>query len=143
MPIKSFRGLMATDSVDTISLHTNNGTTGYKIKKIQALSWYPSGTSPEVVLKIYSVPQEVVTETIDFSDQTLLAVCFYEGNSNSYYTNQTDVIFDNMTFNQDIYITCYSTDNRVNYYIELEQVKLDLGEQTVATLRDIRNIVSQ
>ena len=105
MPIKSFRGLMATDSVDTISLHTNNGTTGYKIKKIQALSWYPTGSSPEVVLKIYSVPQEVVTE--------------------------------------DIYITCYSTDNRVNYYIELEQVKLDLGEQTVATLRDIRNIVSQ
>ena len=27
-----------------------------------------------------------------------------------------------------------------NYYIELEQVKLDLGQNTVATLKDIRNI---
>ena len=28
----------------------------------------------------------------------------------------------------------------VNYYIELEQMKLDLSENTVATLKDIRNI---
>ena len=27
----------------------------------------------------------------------------------------------------------------VNYYIELEQIKLDIGESTVATLKDIRN----
>jgi len=31
----------------------------------------------------------------------------------------------------------------MNYYIELEQVKLDLNENTVATLKDIRNIASQ
>ena len=27
-----------------------------------------------------------------------------------------------------------------NYHIELEQMKLDLSEQTVATLKDIRNV---
>jgi len=53
------------------------------------------------------------------------------------------VIFDNEVFNQDIYITY--TDNGggsnedINYYIELEQIKLDLSENTVATLKDIRN----
>ena len=30
----------------------------------------------------------------------------------------------------------------VNYYVELEQMKLDLNENTVATLKDIRNIES-
>ena len=43
-----------------------------------------------------------------------------------------------MTFNQDIYITCYSTDNKINYYIELEQVPLSKDEATVATLKDMR-----
>ena len=47
-----------------------------------------------------------------------------------------------MTFNQDIYITCKSSGN-MNYYMELEQIKLDLNENTVATLKDIRNIKSQ
>jgi len=27
----------------------------------------------------------------------------------------------------------------MNYYLELEQIKLDLSESTVATLKDIRN----
>ena len=47
-----------------------------------------------------------------------------------------------MTFNQDIYIThtnLHADAGPVNYYIELEQIKLDLNENTVATLKDIRN----
>ena len=42
-----------------------------------------------------------------------------------------------------IYITYTdndSSDITINYYIELEQVKLALDENTVATLKDIRNI---
>jgi hypothetical protein len=52
------------------------------------------------------------------------------------------IIFDNMTFNQDIYITHADEAGTapVNYYIEVEQIKLDLNENTVATLKDIRNI---
>ena len=52
------------------------------------------------------------------------------------------VVFDNEIFNQDIYIThtdAHAT-GECNYYIELEQIKLDLNENTVATLKDIRNI---
>jgi len=44
-----------------------------------------------------------------------------------------------MTFNQDVYVTA-ATDESINYYIEMEQVKLALDENTVATLKDIRNI---
>ena len=35
MPINSFRGLIANEAMETISLHTNTGATGYKIKKIE------------------------------------------------------------------------------------------------------------
>ena len=47
-----------------------------------------------------------------------------------------------MTFNQDIFLTSSingSAGLEMNYYLELEQVKLDLNQNTVATLKDIRN----
>ena len=54
------------------------------------------------------------------------------------------LFFDKMVFNQDIYVT--HTDNSsagfINYYIELEQIKLDTNANTVATLKDMRNTAS-
>ena len=54
----------------------------------------------------------------------------------------TAVIFDDDVFNQDIYITHVETvgTEPCSYYIKLEQVKLSLDENTVATLKDIRNV---
>ena len=37
MPTKSFRGMMKTDQVDTIPLATRDGSTGYKITKMQKM----------------------------------------------------------------------------------------------------------
>ena len=50
-----------------------------------------------------------------------------------------------MKYNQDIYVTAVDTESSsaTNYYIELETVKLDLSESTVASLKDIRNVYSQ
>ena len=61
------------------------------------------------------------------------------------YNPEPTIVFDNTTFNQDIFVTLKGHDHTtdVNYYIELEQVKLSLDENTVATLKDIRNIASQ
>jgi hypothetical protein len=147
MVVKSFRGMMATDTVDVISLHTNTGSTGYRIKKFQTIQQDP-GTSTEHVVKIYSIPQAVssVDDKIDFSDQTLLAVSYLQSGpaaSSATVANEV-IIFDNMTFNQDIYVTAKTItgSDEANYYIELEQIKLDLNENTVATLQDIRNIKS-
>jgi hypothetical protein len=149
MPIKSFRGLIANESVDQISLHTNNGSVGYKIVKLQLYPNKPGDEHYLSAVKVYSVPQPdpSVTppdEVTDFNDQTLLAAAFFQDNSDKAYPADLDVVFDNMTFNQDIYITHKSKSGTpsINYYIELEQVKLDLGENTVATLKDIRNIES-
>jgi len=144
MPIKTFRAKMALFTQDTISLHTNNGSTGYRIKKFEIIPEAPGGSSSvEHVLKIYSVAQTGTPDaTVDMSDNTLLAVAYLENRANA--SSATNIIiFDNMVFNQDIYVTAADTDGAAtvpaNYYIELEQVKLDLNENTVATLKDIRN----
>ena len=138
--IKSFRGKIASDSVDTIVLHTNTGSTGYKITKFQLM---PNNfnESDEYNVKIYKIPQTTVTTTFDFSDNTLLAAAFIETVSGAAEGVSPVILFDNEIFNQDIYITAKSqSGNAVNYYIELEVIKLALDENTVATLKDIRNI---
>jgi len=142
MPIKSFRGLLADATIDTITLHTNDGSIGYRMKKFQLFPSDPTATNENIV-QIYSVPQTTTGTAVDFADQTLLGVAMWS-NSNTTYANPDDmiVIFDNRVFNQDIYVSHRSSQGgfAVNYYIELEQVKLDLNENTVATLKDIRNI---
>jgi len=146
MPIKSFRGKIADNAVDTIVLHTNNGSTGYRIVKFQLMAIDPISNSQESVVKIYSVPQSTASSTIDFSDNTLLGAGYLESDSSGATPtfNEAAIIFDNMTFNQDIYVTHVEQgSDAVNYYIELEMIKLDLNENTVATLKDIRNIASQ
>jgi hypothetical protein len=149
MPIKSFRGKIAGTTgkeQDIISLHTNDGSTGYRIKKFQVMPEDPFTGNTEYVCKIYSVSQTTFDTVVDFSDNTLLAVAAVN-DTGGWGGNLPDdnVVFDNMTFNQDIYISMkhVSGSDALNYYIELEQIKLNLNENTVATLRDIRNIEAQ
>ena len=147
MPKKSFRGLIAKGAIDKISLSTRDGSTGYRITKFQLMPHQFGATTGELesTVKIYTTAQTTADGTIDFSDQELLAagIINAEAVADSEPTIVTTV-FDLMTFNQDIYVTHHnehgSDDGPVNYYIELEQIKLDLNENTVATLKDIRNL---
>jgi hypothetical protein len=142
MPIKSFKGLIADGEQDTIVLHTNDGSTGYRIVKFMLMPNTPGAVSAEHVVKIYNVEQTTVDGVIDFNDQTVIGAGFTNNylDAMAYPLNQY-TIFDNNIFNQDIYVTHkdVATGQSCNYYIELEQVKLDLNENTVATLKDIRN----
>jgi hypothetical protein len=142
MPMKSFRGKIADGEMAQVNLHTNKGLIGYQIKKFQVISASPTSNAPEAVVKIYSIPQTAVDAEIDFSDQTLLGVAFLKhGSTNTTYDTEI-IIFDNMIVNQDMYLTSIDAADTtaMNYYMELEQVKLDRSESTVATLKDIRNI---
>lgn len=144
MPIKSFRGLIGDDTVEEINLHTNDGKTGYKIVKFEILS-KSINVNLESTVKIYSVSQTAANVDVDFSDQTLLGAATFNQAAQQYYNPGTVVVFDNIIFNQDIFVThkCHDNSGPINYHIELEQVKLDLPRQTVATLKDIRNIKAQ
>ena len=107
MPIKSFRGLIADNDQQVINLHTNNGATGYRIKKFQIMIEQMGAADAEHVVQIYSKEQSSVPNpmTSDFSDNTLLAVAMQSASSDArFYPEDFNVIFDNMTFNQDIYV---------------------------------------
>ena len=147
MPIKSFRGMLGDGDIDIISLHTNTGSTGYRIVKFQTFANDVTLKVQESVMKIFKIPQTTtsVSATVDFNDNTLLGVSYWKSHEDAATMFQTSTIFDNEVFNQDIYITHKDgqTGESCNYYIELEQIELDLTENTVATLKDIRNIESQ
>jgi len=138
--IKTFRGLIASGAVDTIVLHTNDGSTGYRIVKFEVIQEQPGVQDTESTITISKV-LFTPANPINLSNNTLLGVAFFSSNAASAYPqNSSTIIFDQEIFNQDIYIGTFDTSGKsMNYYIELEQVKLDLNENTVATLKDIRN----
>jgi len=140
--IKTFRGLLADGGQDRINLHTNDGKIGYRIVKFQLMPYEMGSSSNEHTVQIFKEEQTAVVATIDFSDSRLIGAATTTNNPNGYqYPPSTQVIFDNEIFNQDIFITHVETSlaEPVNYYIELEQMPLDLNEATVATLQSIRN----
>jgi len=134
---KAFKGQIADDEQQVIRLSTNNGLTGYKIVKFQVMP--RTDEAVETSMKIYKHEQSTITNDIDFNDNTLLAACFF-GQTAGTDTQKDITIFDLEIFNQDIFITLkgHSSPAPLNYYLELEQVKLDINEATVATVKDMR-----
>jgi hypothetical protein len=144
----SYKGILADEEIKTINLKTIKGLVGYKIIKFQLFAPAPGNSTQESVVKIYSIPQAAgsTTATVDFSDNTLLASAYYKDNSSDANPTSFVVVFDNEVINQDIYLTCNDpgggVNESMNYYIELEQIKLSDLEATMATLKDIRAIES-
>jgi len=149
--IKTFRGLIADEGQDTIVLHTNDGSIGYRVVKFEIMTGEPhtAGTDTEHIVMIWKVARtatelgDTTTTEPDFSNNQLLGVGLslndVTGSGHGYWET---TIFDQEVFNQDIYVTNREEGGSTiacNYYIELEQFKLDLNENTVATLKDIRN----
>ena len=91
-------------------------------------------------IKIFTVAQTSASVAVNFNDPTLLAATMIWSNTSQVYVHESNIIFDSMVFNQDIYITNFDTagSGSINYYLELEQVKLSIDEATVATLKDMR-----
>lgn len=137
---KSFRGLLADQTKKRIRLSTNNGLTGYKIVKFELIAEQPGAVSQESVCKLFTIDPPATNALVNFDDPTLLAAAYYLDNHNDNYPVASTIVFDNTTFNQDIFITHFdvSAGQKVNYYLELESIKLDINEATVATLKDMR-----
>jgi len=143
--ILSYRNLIAKDAMDIILLSTKKGEVGYRIVKFELM--LPSiEVNAKSLVKIYTDETEsaLAYDTIDFSQTTLLAAAMISAKSDqTAYPEDLKVIFDQQIFNQDIYITCHDgqggSSNSINYYLELEVIKLSEDEAMVATLKDIRN----
>ena len=72
--IKTFRGLIANGAQDTINLHTNDGSTGYRIVKFQTIGKNLTGEANESVMQIWqSEPPAALSKAlVDFSSTILL-----------------------------------------------------------------------
>jgi len=140
--ILSYRSLMADGDQETILLSTKKGEIGYRITKFEGMPNAPGGTAiQESVFKIYTKEQSSVDGSIDFSDNRLLGSLYVKMDASDEAPSTLHVIFDQIIFNQDIYITHkdVSTGESCNYYLELEMISLSEDQAMVATLKDIRN----
>ena len=140
--IKTFRGLLESGAQECIRLETLDGKTGYRIKKFELIARKPGTTDYEHIVKLFSIKQTVIDEEINFSEITLLAAGFTEGGAaTNFIGNPLSVIFDSVTFNQDIFVTQFDSKSALpcNYYLELEQIRLDDVEATAVILKNFRN----
>jgi len=143
--IKTFRGRLADGGQDKIRLKTNKGDIGYRIVKFDIMG-LTENENYEASVKIYSLLQSAVTTTVDFTDGDLLAAALYHDYSLAATPARQTIVFDNIVFNQDIYVTYAEVSGSgpdINYYIELEQLKLNENESTMATLQSIRQIAER
>ena len=141
--IKTYRGKLADGGQDKINLKTLKGEVGYKINKFQTIGTTPGATGLESIVKIYKLKQSTIDGAVDFTDEDLLAVSSYARHEDVLASGETElVIFDKEIFNQDIYITGFDSvgSAATNYYLELEQVKLNENESTMATLQSLRRL---
>jgi len=136
--IKTFRGLLADGGQERIRLSTIKGKVGYKIVKFRIFSALPSTADASNTVMIWKEEQSSVsasTATVNFTDSNLLGVASILRDE-----AETDVIFDNEIFNQDIYVTHtdVTASRNCNYYIELEIIPLDDAGAEYTTLKDMR-----
>ena len=146
MPIKTYRGSLTDPEQIVIRLSTNNGLTGYTIKKLQVMPVDIDGTTThEDSVQVFTRKQGTIVDDVDFNNSELLAAAYYlrtttGGGTPDTATSYETIIIDNVIINQDIFLTYASGQGgqQINYYLELEQKKLALDEATVATLKDMR-----
>ena len=141
--IKSYRGILVDGEQQHIRLGTPQGKVGYRILKLDIMSSAPGVTNSESLVQIFKTEQTTVPTsgaTVDFSDSALLAAAFWKESADYYHPLGNAVVFDQEIFNQDIFITHTNQEGTlaVNYYLELEQVKLNEQEALVSIVKNLR-----
>jgi len=138
--IKTFRGTLDDNTVNKLRLSTKKGKIGYKIVKFQVIPEQPGVSDYENVVSINKVDFSPLL-SIDLSDGNILAVAYWASGTNPAYPQESSVIiFEQETFNQDIFIGSNGTSASMvmNYYVEIESFPLTDNAAAVSTLRDIR-----
>ena len=137
---KTYRGQLADGGVDEIHLRTNKGDIGYKIVKFELLPEQPGNQAAEAVVTISRINFTPLS-TIDLTDGDILAVGVYAAGAGAGNAYNQFIIMDQEIFNQNIFIGNQDIQNfKMNYYLELEQVKLNENESTMATLQSMRRL---
>jgi len=144
----SFKGVLDEGLEERIKLATLNGKRGYRITKFHTMDRTPGAANYETTTKIYSKAQGSGSTGVDFTESDLLAASYIEDASaiTSVGASMSNtIIFDNVVFNQDIFVNSASLTGTAgtNYYIELETIALTDVQATQLTLKNLRNIASR
>jgi len=133
--VHSFRGLLADGGEDEINLERQNVNLAYRVVKLAIIPNDPGGTNPESVVMVWREKQTNVVDTVDFTNTDLLGVAYWSAPAVGAVVIDTEVIFDNILFSRNIYITHKDHNASVdcNYYIEIEEVPV-----TAATLMQLK-----
>ena len=124
--VYSFRGLLTDGDQRMIRIQGPVGSIAWRITKFEIIAASPGDKTQESTVKIYREEQSSITATIDFGDADLLGAAIYHDESSEAYPVTLVVIFDNTLFSRNIYVTHkdHGVAESMNYYIELEEVKV-------------------
>lgn len=138
--VHSFRGLIGDGGQDEINLERSNVNLAYRVIKFKLMAENPGTTAYEHVVKIYRESQSTagIDGTIDFTNTDLLVSAYLEGQAETPYPDQQSVLFDNVLFSRNIFVTHDDVNSvgsglNCNYYIELEEVPV--GSATLMQLK--------
>jgi len=136
--VHSFRGLLGDGGQDEINLERQNVNLAYRIVKFELFPAAPGTDNYESVGQIFREKQASVPTsgaTVDFRDPDVLAAAYYIDGSDYYRNASLNVVFDNVLFSRNIFVTHTSNqdDSDINYYIEIEEVPVG-----AATLMQIK-----
>jgi hypothetical protein len=142
MSTVTYRGQLPVGQQAELKLSTNNGLTGYRIKKLQTISSTPGDGDVEHILQVFTTDQTgSISASVSFENPSLLGVSYNKEQQNTTSPSSQNIIFDQEIVNQDIYVNLTDAAGGTtpgNYFIELEKIKLDLNASTVSTLKNIR-----
>jgi len=140
--IKSYRGRLVHLGKEKIRLETPQGKMGYRIHKLEIINVQPGALDYEHIVQVWKqLPSDqAYYDNVKFDDSNLLGVAYLKGDTAETNSDSSTIIFDNEIFNQDIFITHSDLKDGVqcNYYMELEQIKLNEQEALVAITKNLR-----
>jgi len=137
----SFRGLLADGGQDKIRIEGATGKIAWRITKFEVLSNAPMLNDLISIVSVWREKQAAVTATtIDFTIEELLAVGLWMDGDALTEPATFHTIFDNALFSRNIYVTNVDAagSGSINYYIELEEVKVSaagMAQLAVAAAR--------
>jgi len=137
--VHSFRGLLVDGDQRKIRIQGPGGAIAWRITKFQIMG-PDANENIESVIKIYREKQTSIDDTINFDDAELLGAAVINQSTNHEADRDRSIIFDNTLFSRNIYVTQKGHDYtpNVNYYIELEEVKVSktgMAQLAVAAAR--------
>ena len=139
--IKTFKGQLPVGNEKKIHLSTADGLTGYKIKEFRVVSKQPGAGNYEIIGKVRLTPDNNISSEVDFNDTDLMALSLYQDAAGNLNFADT-MIIDKEIFNQDVFVNVTDASGNttpINFYLELEQIKINLNTSTYHTLKNLRS----